>query len=86
MIRYLEYHNEAENSHKFWTAHVIEGIPPYANGVKTTFGRVGTMGQVNKKYFDSEEEAIAYLDKKTSQKLAKGYKSDFAIKVFPETF
>ena len=74
MVRYLEYHNEAENSHKFWTAHVIDGIPPYASGVKTTYGRIGSNGQVNTKYFDTEEEAAGYLDKKISQKLAKGYK------------
>jgi len=74
MTRYLEYHNDAENSHKFWTAQVIDGIPPYTSGVKTTYGRVGSNGAVNTKYFDSEVEAHEYLDKKTSQKIAKGYK------------
>ena len=74
MEKYLEYHNEGENSHKFWTAHIIDGIPPHASGVMTAYGRVGTNGQVRKKYFDTEEEATEYLDKMISQKFAKGYK------------
>lgn len=74
MVTYLEYHNDAENSHKFWTAHIIDGLGSYESGIKTTYGRIGSNGHVRTKYFDSEGEATTYLAKKISQKIQKGYK------------
>jgi predicted DNA-binding WGR domain protein len=77
MARYLEYHNDAENSHKFYLINVTDGIGSYESGIKTTYGRIGSNGHVRTKYFETEGEAIAYKNKKISQKIQKGYKECF---------
>ena len=39
------------------------------------FGRIGTKGTVKEKDLDDEEAAINHLEKKTQEKIKKGYKA-----------
>ena len=54
-------------SAKFWYGKV-EGTV-----VVVQFGRIGTEGMVKEKVFDSIDDAVTHLEKKTQEKLKKGY-------------
>ncbi len=62
-----EFHFTEGNSKKFWAIEV-EG-----KGFTVHFGRLGTMGQAQKKEFASEAEAGKAADKLIAEKTKKGY-------------
>lgn len=64
---WLEYHDDSENSHKFW-AILVEG-----KHFTTQWGRVGTVGQKKMKSFSSCEEASKEALKLVREKKRKGY-------------
>lgn len=65
----LEYRDPANDHMKFWQGRV-KGTALYRR-----FGRIGTSGALNVKYYASPEGAIAELAKLEQEKLAKGYKA-----------
>ena len=72
----LEYHSDAENSHKFWQITEIGN-----NQVEVRWGRIGSVGQAQ---IISKVEA----EKRYSEKLNKGYElvdSDIFIKAMSES-
>jgi predicted DNA-binding WGR domain protein len=77
---YLEYHDEDDNSHKFWQADNETTFDPSRPGglpgdiVWVSWGRIGSNGQKAKpRNFNSVESAEGFITKKTKEKLAKGY-------------
>lgn len=65
MKKHLEYQDE--KSHKFWEIEVKD------NSQTITYGKVGSKGQSNTKYFPFEEAAINDAEKKIKAKIKKGY-------------
>lgn len=77
---YMEYHDEEANSHKYWSAEMLESTIPGHEGptVKIRYGRVpgydrSMSCQGLTKMFASEDEAKAFIEKKHEQKYNKGY-------------
>lgn len=60
--------NTTGKSNKFWNADLNETT------VIVTYGRIGTSGSTKKHEFYDKWEAQSFLDKKTNEKLRKGYK------------
>ena len=68
---YLEYHEDDENSHKFWQA---DNETTFEDVVWTSWGRIDTNGQKGKpRYFDTAEAAEGFITKKVKEKISKGY-------------
>jgi len=64
----FEFHDNAQNSHKYWSYSLVGFL--YA----TERGRIGTNGSFKNHIFDSNEEARERVYKDLISKLAKGYK------------
>ncbi len=59
--------NEKPVNAKFWIGWFERST------VFVKYGRIGTKGTIKKKDLGSEEDANEYLEKKTQEKLKKGY-------------
>lgn len=70
--RSLELIEPDYNHYKFWTAVIWDDDE---NTLEVTFGRIGTKGQTQVKRFPTLVGAMAYLNKKVTEKQAKGYES-----------
>lgn len=82
---HLEYTDVSENSNKFWetltlrltfnglAARGVSGRTPADYAVKTTWGRIGTEGQVKFKEFSSHGSAMECSETGVREKLKKGY-------------
>jgi predicted DNA-binding WGR domain protein len=64
---YLEYHNDAENAHKFWTASVEGRI------FKSSHGRIGSRGRVTEFPAESAQAALKLYTEKYNEKIKKRY-------------
>ena len=64
----FEFHDNAQNSHKYWSYSLVGFL--YA----TEWGRIGTNGSFKNHIFDSNEESRERVYKDLMGKLAKGYK------------
>ncbi len=68
MKAYLEYHNDIENSHKFWQ------IKLSCKDVEIRFGRVGINNPATfVRSFKKPEEAKKFVNSKLREKINKGY-------------
>lgn len=68
---YLEYHDDDENSHKFWEA---DNETTFDDIVWASWGRIGSKGQKAKpRNFNSAEDAEGFITKKAKEKISKGY-------------
>lgn len=65
MKKYFEFNDGKSN--KYWS------ITVDAHCVKVQYGKVGTSGQTQEKFFNSEEEAIKEANKLVKSKTSKGY-------------
>lgn len=65
---YLEYHNDAENAHKFWTASVEGRV------FKSSHGRIGSRGRVTEFPAEGALAALKLYTEKYNEKIKKGYK------------
>lgn len=68
------------NTNKFWSCTVVrlenprtglESVRPWI--VIVSWGRVGTVGQIQEKAFDKEHSAMVYMGQRFRDKLNKGY-------------
>lgn len=67
----MEYHDEEENSHKFWQA---DNETTFEDIVWVSWGRIGSKGQKAKpRNFGTAEEALSFIEKKVEEKVRKGY-------------
>lgn len=64
---YLEYHDDAKNSHKFWIG-IVEGTL-----FTSKWGRIGNNAQTMEKPCVSEQEAMELYLQKYNEKIAKDY-------------
>lgn len=70
--KHLEYHNDALNSHKYWSVW-IEGAKVFVEyGRMPGYGQKPTTREVEHD-FNSEVEATQYATKKIAEKIRKGY-------------
>ena len=67
---YMEYHDEEENSHKFWQA---DNETTFDDIVWVSWGRIGSNGSGKNHYFGTAEEALNFIEKKAEEKKRKGY-------------
>jgi len=68
---YLEYHDEDDNSHKFWQA---DNETTFGTIVWVSWGRIGSKGQkAQPRNFGTIEDAERFIEKKTNEKESKGY-------------
>lgn len=71
--RYFENVVPAQNVEKFYAFSVSMEGPTFC--VRTYYGRIGTRGTSLKNSFGSAEAAQAFIEKKMSEKLRKGYQA-----------
>jgi len=68
MKKYFEYHNNSENSHKFWQ------ITLSSKNVEIKFGRVGIKNPATFiRSFKNSSEALKFANSKLKEKINKGY-------------
>lgn len=74
MIRVFECVNNKHN--KFWTIEIIENDNEtllYNFSIKTTYGKIGTVGQASHKEYWGKEDAYISATKLIKSKIKKGY-------------
>jgi len=74
MIRVFECINNLYN--KFWTIEILENTDLtllYNFRIKTTYGKIGTKGQISYKEYWSKEDAYINATKLIKSKTKKGY-------------
>jgi len=68
MKKYFEYHNNSENSHKFWQIRLS------SNNVEIKFGRVGIKNPATFiRSFKKQKDAQKFAETKLREKINKGY-------------
>ena len=71
--KHLEYHNDALNSHKYWSVWITDSNVFVEYGRMPGYGTKNQQQEKSKHNYNSELEATQYATKKIAEKIRKGY-------------